>query len=81
MKKKVLFLTTVAALVALAGCSKEKTCRCSVLGSSTVRVIKIESGNCEDIKEFHYHDNLDSLLVDSLLCTGHEFAIDSVYHK
>lgn len=79
MKTKIILC--VAALAFLAGaCSKEKTCRCSVLHSSTVRVIKISSGNCEDIKLFRYHTSLDSLRVDSLLCTDYEFAIDSIYN-
>ncbi len=81
MKKKFLLLGMFAAAMLLTvACSKEKTCRCSVLHSSKVRVIKINSGNCEDIKLFRYHTSLDSLKVDSLLCTDYEFAIDSIYN-
>lgn len=77
-----MFLGMLAAgLLLVSACSKEKTCRCAVLGSSKVRVIKIEKGNCEDIKVFKYHTELDSLKVDSLLCTDYQFAIDSVYNK
>ena len=52
------------------GCSKEKTCRCSVLHSSKVRVIKIL---------LRYHTDQGDLKIDSLLCTDYEFAIDSIY--
>ena len=82
MKKKYLFLGLLVASTLFAwSCSKEKTCRCAVLHSYKVRVINIESGNCEDLKLFRYHTSLDSLKVDSLLCTDHEFAIDSVYNN
>ena len=82
MKKKYLIMVFAGlmGLVGLYGCSKEKTCRCSVLHSSAVRVITIQSGNCEDIKLFRYHTSLDSLKIDSLLCTDYEFAIDSIYN-
>lgn len=79
MKKKIALLVAALALLAV-GCSKEKTCRCSVLHSSKVRVITIKGGNCEDIKIFRYHDQLDSLKIDSLLCTDFEFDIDSIYN-
>jgi uncharacterized protein YqkB len=62
------------------GCSKQKTCRCAVIGTSTVRVIKIEHGECEQLKTFNPHTSLDSLQVDSLICTDYEFMIDSVYN-
>ena len=68
------------ALLSVAGCSKAKTCRCAVIGTSKVRIIKIESGNCEDIHIYRYHTLLDSLKIDSLVCTDYEFAIDSIYN-
>ena len=71
----------VAGIMLVMACSKEKTCRCSVLHSQKVRIIKINSGNCEDIKIFRYHTDLDSLKVDSLLCTDYEFDIDSIYNR
>lgn len=64
----------------LVGCSKEKRCRCAVLHSSNVRMVWIKGGNCEDLKLFRYHTPLDSLMVDSLLCTDYEFRIDSIYN-
>ena len=80
MKKKYLFLGMMAVEMLFAvGCSKEKTCRCSVLHSSKVRVIKIKGGNCEDIKLLRYHTDQGDLKIDSLLCTDYEFAIDSIY--
>lgn len=80
MKRKVITLAALAVITLVAGCSKQKTCRCSVLGSSKVRVIKLESGECSDLKLFTYHTTLDSLKVDSLLCTDYQFAIDSIYN-
>jgi hypothetical protein len=78
MKKKYLLLGLAALLaVGAVSCSKEKRCRCSVLHSSLVRIIKIDGGNCEDLKLYKYHTPLDSLKVDSLLCTDYEFKIDS----
>ena len=78
MKKKYLLLGLAALLaVGVVSCSKEKRCRCSVLHSSLVRIIKIDGGNCEDLKLYKYHTPLDSLKVDSLLCTDYEFKIDS----
>lgn len=78
MKRKVFLLAACCLLVA--ACSKQKTCRCAVIGDSKVRIIKIESGECEGLKFFTYHTTLDSLKVDSLLCTDYQFAIDSVYN-
>ena len=78
MKRKYLLLGLAAMLaVGAVSCSKEKRCRCSVLHSSLVRIIKIDGGNCEDLKLYKYHTPLDSLKVDSLLCTDYEFKIDS----
>ncbi len=81
MKKKITLCVAALALLAVS-CSKEKTCRCSVLHSSKVRIIKIKGGNCEDIKIFRYHSDLEfgNLRVDSLICTDFEFAIDSIYN-
>ena len=70
----------VLGLLTAASCSKEKACRCAVLHSSQVRIIKIQKGNCEDIKLYRYHTPLDSLMTDSLICTDYEFRIDSIYN-
>lgn len=80
MKKKVLFCFAALALLAV-GCSKQKTCRCSVRGESTVRVITINHGECDQLHVFQHHDALDTLVVDSLICTDYEFLIDSVYNE
>jgi uncharacterized protein YqkB len=80
MKRKIMVLAAAAVLLVVAGCSKAKTCRCAVIGTSKVRIIKIESGNCEDIHIYRYHTLLDSLKIDSLVCTDYEFAIDSIYN-
>lgn len=81
MKRKLFFVAiAVLGLLTVASCSKEKTCRCSVLHSSQVHIIKIQKGNCEEIKLFRYHTPLDSLMTDSLICTDYEFRIDSIYN-
>lgn len=82
MKRKTLILAAVALLsVGTMGCAdKSKTCRCSVLGTNKVRIIKIDKGECEDLLEYHHHNVLDTLIIDSLLCTDYEFLIDSIYN-
>lgn len=80
MKKKVILGIAALALLAV-GCSKQKTCRCSVIGSSTVRIIKIEHGECDQLHTFNHPTQLDTLIVDSLLCTDYEFEIDSIYNN
>ena len=81
MKHKYLSLLAVALLFVAVGCTKEKTCRCSVLGTERVRIVKIEKGSCNDISVYHYHTSVDSLKVDSLLCTDYIFDIDSIYNE
>ncbi len=78
MRKKYLLLGMAAVLaVGAVSCSKEKKCRCAVLHSSTVRIITIDGGDCEDIKVFRYHTPMNVAVTDSLLCTDYEFKIDS----
>ena len=78
MKKKLIYCLAAVALLAV-GCSKQKTCRCSVIGTSMVRIVKIDGGECEQLRMFNLHTSLDSLQVDSLVCTDYEFAIDSIF--
>ncbi len=80
MKRKVFTLAALAVLALAAGCSKQRTCRCAVIGSPDVRIIKIESGECEQLRLFTYHTELDSLKTDSLLCTDYQFEIDTIYN-
>lgn len=80
MKAKTLILPAALLLLAT-GCDKSKTCRCSVLDSNDVRIIKIEKGECTDLKVYHHHTDVDTLVVDSLLCTDYEFRIDSIYNQ
>ena len=81
MKHKIIALTAAAVLLmTFAGCSKQKTCRCSVRGTSTVRIIKIDKGECTQLSHLDYHSPLDEQLTDSLICTDYEFMIDSIYN-
>ena len=80
MKRLAIILAGVALLFGTAGCSKEKTCRCSVRGTSTVRIIKIERGECSQLSHVYYHSPLQVQLIDSLVCTDYEFQIDSIYN-
>jgi len=81
-QKTILSAAALCAVLLLAqGCAKEKTCRCTVRGTAKVRVVKIEKGRCEQLSTLHYHTDLDSLKVDSLLCTDFDFAIDSIYNE
>jgi len=76
--KKILFLVAAATLLLTAACSKEKNCRCAVLGTQTVRIITISSGDCRKITYARYHDVLDTLHVDTLVCTDYPFEADSI---
>ena len=79
MKKKAILCLAALALLAV-GCSKQKTCRCSVIGKSTVRIIKIDRGECSQLHTYNYHTSLDTLVVDSLLCMDYEFDIDTLFN-
>lgn len=76
--KKYLFLIGAALLVLCASCVKEKNCRCSILKSNDVRIITLKSGNCNKINYASYYDALDTLHVDSVLCTDFPFEADSL---
>ena len=65
----------------LVGCNKEKTCRCAVPGEQTVRIIKINKGECSDLRVYTYHTPLDVLMTDSIICTDYEFLIDTIYDE
>lgn len=80
MKRKLLLIAGAAILLAAVGCSKEKTCRCAVRGTSTVRIIKIERGECSQLSHVYHHSPLQVQLIDSLVCTDYEFHIDSIYN-
>ena len=79
MKKKAILCLAALALLAV-GCSKQKTCRCSVIGSSVVRIINIDRGECNQLLTYNYHTMLDSAMVDSLVCTDYEFDIDTLFN-
>ena len=81
MKKKIAIVAVAVLALSLAACNKQKTCRCSVMGTQNVRIIKIEKGECEQLKTFTYHNVMDSVHTDSLLCTDYEFLIDSIFEE
>ncbi|MBR1785087.1 MAG: hypothetical protein IJ760_06600 [Bacteroidales bacterium] len=81
-KRNVVLVAAAAAMLFVpTACDKAKTCRCSVLGTNKVRIIKIDDGQCEALRVYRYHDIVDSAKVDSLLCTDYEFAIDSIFNE
>jgi hypothetical protein len=82
MKKKYLLMVILAAgMLLVAGCSKEKTCRCAVIGTPNVRIIKISKGECEQLRVLRYYNFLQQEQVDSLVCTDFEFDIDTVFNN
>lgn len=73
--KKTLFVLLTVALLTLAGCSKQKTCRCTVLHDQTVRLVEMDKGDCYDIRFIYYdEDELNVNVTDSVLCTDYDFA-------
>lgn len=80
MKRILIVLAGAVLLMTAASCTKEKTCRCSVRGTSTVRIIKISKGECNQLSHLDYHTPLDVQVTDSLICTDYEFRIDSIYN-
>lgn len=61
-----------------ASCVKEKSCRCAVLGRQDVRIVTIKRGDCSKLNFASYKDDLDTVHVDSILCTDYPFAADSL---
>ena len=81
MKRILPLLACAALLLTATSCNKEKTCRCSVRGTSTVRIINISKGKCSQLNHLNYHTPLDVQMTDSLICTDYEFRIDSIYNN
>lgn len=75
MKKVALLCGALMVVLALGSCKKERTCRCTVLGESTIRIIKINKGTCEDLSTYLYDRDpvLYPDILDSLLCTDFDF--------
>ena len=76
--KKLLLVVAVALAVLAVACSKEKSCRCSVVGKQSVRIVNIKSGDCSSLNTASYYDRLDTVHVDSILCTDYPFGADSL---
>ncbi|MDO4216690.1 MAG: hypothetical protein Q4D03_00765 [Bacteroidales bacterium] len=72
--KKVIVTIGILGLLTLSGCSKTKTCRCTVLGEQSIRIIELDKGDCKDLHFVYYdRDVLHTDLVDSVLCTDHQW--------
>jgi len=76
--KKLLLIVALAVAVLAVACNKEKSCRCSVLGQQSVRIINIKSGSCESLSGAGNYDALDTLHRDDILCTDFAFNADSL---
>ena len=76
--KKFLPLLGAALLLLCISCNKEKNCRCTVVGSQIVRIVTITSGSCSQLNYASYHDALDTLHTDYILCTDYPFEADSL---
>lgn len=78
-----MFFGLILAVALTAACSKKKTCRCIVrgAGSSLVRVVKIDNGECTSLRYYEAHDELDSVWLEPLLCTDYVFRIDSIFEE
>ena len=64
-----------------ASCNKEKSCRCAVTTdgrSQLVRVVNIKHGSCEKLNYAGFYDGLDTLHIDSMLCTDYHFNADTL---
>lgn len=75
--KKVLILAGIVLALTVVACNKEKSCRCSVIGQQTVRIINITSGSCESLNGAGNYDALDTLHRDEIICTDHRFDADT----
>lgn len=75
MKKYAILFGVSALVLAFGACTKERTCRCSVLNHQEIRIIKIDKGSCEDLRYVLY--DIDPVLypdkTDSILCTDFDF--------
>lgn len=74
--KKVMILLAVAALFAVAGCSKSKTCNCTttqnipyVGPTETVSTVTIESGNCSDMNSTSTTTMEGMTVTTTITCT------------
>lgn len=72
--KKLVVILGIISLFALSSCHKGKTCRCTVLGEQTIRIIELDKGDCKDLHfVFYDRDFLHPDLTDSVLCTDHSW--------
>ena len=75
MKKVALICGGLLILLATVSCTKERICRCAVLGETYERVIKIDKGTCEQLRYVLYdlHSVTSHDVTDSVLCTDFDF--------
>ena len=76
MKKVTLFCIGLLILAAMSSCSKERECRCAVIGETYERIIKIDKGTCDQLRYVLYdlHAVTSHDVTDSVLCTDFDFS-------
>lgn len=75
--KKLLVLCGIATLLLAVSCKKTKDCRCAVLNAQDVRILTISRGSCSDLNYVSFRDDLDTVHIDSIICTDFPFAADT----
>lgn len=75
MKKALLYLCAAVLLLVVSSCTKERKCRCAVLGEVYERTIIIDKGSCEQLRYVLYdlHSVTSHDVTDSVLCTDFDF--------
>lgn len=81
--KKFLFVIGAAGILLCSSCTKEKHCRCSIIGTQNTRIVTISSGDCGKLNSVTYYDALDTAHVENVVCSDYIFEADSniIYQK
>lgn len=75
--KKIMFLLAAVLVLMTVSCTKQKNCRCAVMGSQTVRIITISKGDCSKINYVTWYNDLDTAFTDHVVCTDFPFEADT----
>lgn len=87
MKRKMMIFGALALVLLVAGCSKQKSCRCVVRSHQAdpqkVRIVTVSHNfNCLNLNYVDYDQSeIQQDWRDSLICTDYEFDIDSIFNK